>query len=59
MGTSSQRNAQIGEDVVVTMSSKIKGKMHEQNFEGNLRYLRVWKMFEGQLKVIAGSCVAV
>ena len=50
---------QIGENVVVTLSSMIKGKMQEQNFEGNLRYLRVWKMFEGQLKVIAGSCVAV
>ncbi|MGJ1419522.1 nuclear transport factor 2 family protein [Sphingobacterium spiritivorum] len=50
---------QIGENVVVTLSSKIKGKMLEQNFEGNLRYLRVWKMFDGQLKVIAGSCVAI
>ncbi|EEI92422.1 hypothetical protein HMPREF0765_2037 [Sphingobacterium spiritivorum ATCC 33300] len=50
---------QIGEDVVVTLSSNIKGKMLEQNFEGNLRYLRVWKMFDGQLKVIAGSCVAI
>ncbi|OJX54486.1 MAG: DUF4440 domain-containing protein [Flavobacterium sp. 38-13] len=50
---------QIGENVVVTLSSKLKGKMLEQNFEGNFRYLRVWKMFDGQLKVIAGSCVAV
>ncbi|EFK57597.1 nuclear transport factor 2 family protein [Sphingobacterium spiritivorum] len=50
---------QIGENVVVTLSSKIKGKMLEQNFEGNFRYLRVWKMFDGQLKVIAGSCVAI
>lgn len=50
---------QIGENVVVTLSSKIKGKMLEQNFEGNFRYLRVWKMFAGQLKVIAGSCVAI
>ncbi|MDQ7961422.1 nuclear transport factor 2 family protein [Flavobacterium lindanitolerans] len=50
---------QIDENVVVTLSSKLKGKMLEQNFEGNFRYLRVWKMFDGQLKVIAGSCVAV
>jgi len=50
---------QIGENVVVTLSSKLKGKMLEQNFEGNFRYLRVWKMFDGQLKVIAGSCVAI
>ncbi|THD34249.1 nuclear transport factor 2 family protein [uncultured Flavobacterium sp.] len=50
---------QIDENVVVTLSSKLKGKMLEQNFEGNFRYLRVWKMFDGQLKVIAGSCVSV
>ncbi|MGJ1386418.1 nuclear transport factor 2 family protein [Sphingobacterium spiritivorum] len=50
---------QIGENVVVTLSSKIKGKMLEQYFEGNFRYLRVWKIFDGQLKVIAGSCVAI
>lgn len=50
---------QIDENIVVTLSSKLKGKMLEQNFEGNFRYLRVWKMFDGQLKVIAGSCVAV
>ncbi|MBL7869740.1 MAG: nuclear transport factor 2 family protein [Flavobacterium lindanitolerans] len=50
---------QIDENVVVTLSSKLKGKMLQQNFEGNFRYLRVWKMFDGQLKVIAGSCVAV
>lgn len=50
---------QIDQNVVVTLSSKLKGKMLEQNFEGNFRYLRVWKMFDGQLKVIAGSCVAV
>ncbi|MGJ1367116.1 nuclear transport factor 2 family protein [Sphingobacterium spiritivorum] len=49
----------IGENVVVTLSSKIKGKMLEQYFEGNFRYLRVWKIFDGQLKVIAGSCVAI
>ena len=50
---------QIGDTVVVTLSSKIKGKMLEQNFEGNFRYLRVWKMFDGQLKVIAGSGVGI
>ncbi len=50
---------QIGENVVVTLSSKITGKMSEQHFEGNFRYLRVWKIFGDQLKVIAGSCVAI
>lgn len=50
---------QIDENVVVTLSSKIKGKMSEQHFEGNFRYLRVWKIVGDQLKVIAGSCVAI
>ncbi len=49
----------IGDNVVVTLSSKIKGKMSEQTFEGNFRYLRVWKLFDDQLKVIAGSCTAI
>lgn len=50
---------QIGENAVVTLSLKIAGKMLEQHFEGNFRYLRVWKMFENQLKVIAGSGVSI
>lgn len=49
----------IEENAVVTLSSKIKGKMMEQNFEGNFRYIRVWKMFGDQLKVIAGSCTSI
>lgn len=49
----------IEENVVVTLSSKIKGKMLDQNFEGNFRYIRVWKIFDNKLKVIAGSCLAI
>ena len=47
----------IDENAVVTLSSKIKGKMLQQNFEGQFRYIRVWKMFNDTIKVIAGSCV--
>lgn len=50
---------QIDDTVIVTLSSKITGKMLEQDFEGNFRYMRVWKMFDGQLKVIAGSGVEI
>jgi hypothetical protein len=49
----------IQENVVVTLSSKIKGKMLDQNFESNFRYIRVWKIFDNKLKVIAGSCLAI
>lgn len=48
----------IEENAVVTLSSKIKGKMLQQNFEGNFRYIRVWKIVDDQLKVIAGSCIS-
>lgn len=47
----------IEENVIVTLTSNLKGKMLEQSFEANFRYLRVWKMFNGQFKVIAGSGV--
>ena len=50
---------QIGENDVVTLSLKIAGKMLEQHFECHFRYLRVWKMFDNHLKVIAGSGVAI
>lgn len=50
---------QIDENVVVTLSSKIAGKMLGQKFEGDFRYIRVWKMFDNKLKVIAGSCVSI
>lgn len=49
----------IKDNVVVILSSKIRGQMSEQNFEGQFRYIRVWKMFGNQLKVIAGSCMAI
>lgn len=49
----------IEENAVVTLSSQIKGKMLQQNFEGHFRYIRVWKMLNGEFKVIAGSCVSV
>jgi len=49
----------IDDNAVVTLSSSISVKMSGQNFEGQLRYIRIWKIFENQLKVIAGSCVAI
>lgn len=49
----------IGENAVVSLSSKIKGKMLQQNFEGQYRYMRVWKMVDGKFKIIAGSCIPI
>lgn len=49
----------IDENAIVTLSSKIKGKMLHQNFEGQFRYIRVWKMVDGKFKIIAGSCISI
>lgn len=49
----------INDNAVVTLTSNIKGKMLDQNFEGTFRYIRVWKMFDGKFKIIAGSCVSI
>ena len=49
----------IDDNVVVTLQSRIKGEMLKQSFEGNFRYIRVWKMCGDELQVIAGSCVAM
>lgn len=49
----------IGDNAVVTLISKLKGSVLQQNFEGQFRYIRVWKLFDNELKVIAGSCVAI
>ena len=49
----------INDNAVVTLTSNIKGKMLEQNFEGKFRYIRVWKISDGKFKIIAGSCISI
>jgi hypothetical protein len=46
----------IDDTAVVTLVYKTKGKMMGTVIEGNFRYIRFWKMFDGALKVIGGSC---
>lgn len=47
----------IGDLAVSTVYLKAKGKMLGQPLDGEFRYIRVWKSFGGDLKVVAGSCI--
>jgi hypothetical protein len=56
--SSDQLLSVIGDDVVVAVTVKIKGNYLGQELDGKFRYLRVWKLFDGAWKVIAGSVVS-
>jgi hypothetical protein len=47
----------IDNTAVVTVSVSLKGTYDNNPINGVLKYIRVWKQFDGHLKVIAGSCV--
>ena len=49
----------IGNNAVVTTFTQLKGRMSGESFGGKFKYLRVWEYNNGQLKVIAGSCVRI
>ena len=41
----------------VSVVIQVKGKQNNQVFKERQRFLRVWKNFDGNWKVIAGSCI--
>ncbi|MBA3681728.1 MAG: nuclear transport factor 2 family protein [Bacteroidetes bacterium] len=45
----------IGDTAISTMATTLKGKYFDQPIDGRFRYIRVWKLFNDQWKVIAGS----
>jgi hypothetical protein len=47
----------VDDDVIVAVTVEIRGRYMGQDIDGKFRYLRVWKRFDGGLKVIAGSVV--
>jgi hypothetical protein len=49
----------VGDDVVVAVTVEILGNYLGQEINGKFRYLRVWKLFENNWKVIAGSVVTL
>lgn len=47
----------IGDSAVVSVLIELNGEAFGQPIEGNFRYLRVWKLIDRKLKIIAGSCI--
>jgi ketosteroid isomerase-like protein len=55
--SSDQTVSVIGDTAVVAVTVELKGSYLGQLLDGRFRYLRVWKQFDGDWKVIAGSVV--
>ncbi len=56
----SSRNMEIsliGDTAVVAVSIEMRGKFLEHPLDGVYRFLRVWKQFDDQWKVIGGSSI--
>ncbi|MEH3115632.1 nuclear transport factor 2 family protein [Pedobacter terrae] len=49
----------INDTAVVSVKIELNAIYHAQSVEGIFRYLRVWKWFDQEWKVIAGSCVSI
>ncbi|QOG03558.1 nuclear transport factor 2 family protein [Flavobacterium sp. MDT1-60] len=47
----------IKDSAVVCVTVSLKGNYENNPIEGTFRYIRVWKQFHDQVKVIAGSCI--
>jgi ketosteroid isomerase-like protein len=59
MSASEHMISLIGDTAVVTLTVQTKGSYLDSAFDGKLRYVRVWKLFNDKLKVIAGSFIQV
>lgn len=46
----------IGDTAIVSVAVLLKGSYDNNPLDGVFRYIRVWKQFGEDLKVIAGSC---
>jgi len=53
--SSDQKINLIGEIAIVSVTIKMKGKYFDFSLDGKYKILRVWKLFNTQWKVIAGS----
>jgi ketosteroid isomerase-like protein len=47
----------IGDTAVVAVVVSLKGTYDANPINGVFKYIRVWKQFDENLKVIAGSCI--
>jgi len=56
---SDQQITMIGENAVVSVIAKMKGSFFNNPIDGTYKILRVWKLFNNQWKVIAGSSIGI
>ncbi|GHM99299.1 hypothetical protein WSM22_07890 [Cytophagales bacterium WSM2-2] len=49
----------IDNTAVVTTTVALKGSYNDQPIDGKFRYIRVWRQFNGEWKLIAGSAVQI
>ncbi len=49
----------IGDAAVTSARIKLSGAFEGEAFEGTFRYIRVWKLFDADWKIIAGSSVRI
>jgi len=49
----------INDVAVVAVTVSLRGSYDENPIAGSYRYIRVWKQFDENLQVIAGSCVVL
>lgn len=57
--SSEQQISIISDTAIVAVTIALEGNYFEHLLDGQYRYTRVWKLFEKQWKVIAGSCIAI
>jgi Domain of unknown function (DUF4440) len=56
--SSSEQTVNLIEDnAVVSVTIEMKGKYFDHKLDGKYRFIRVWKVFNGQWKVIAGGSI--
>jgi len=56
---SEQKISLFNDTAIVSVLIETKGEMMGQPIAGKFRYLRTWKSFDGNPKIIAGSCIQV
>jgi len=58
--TPSEQTIKLIEDIaVVTTIVELKGRFNNQPIDAKFRYIRVWKRFNSQWKMFAGSAVQI
>ncbi len=57
--SNNQNLSVIGDNIIVTVTLNISGSYLDQAIDNNFRYIRIWKQFGDQWKVIAGSGMGV